>query len=47
MKKAEAAKIHKAVGCVELAVVPLNNSFKFRYLGFVYQAGVNWDTMWR
>ena len=42
MKKAKAAKMHKAVGCVELAGVPLKNSFNFRYLGFVYQAGVNW-----
>ena len=34
--------MNKAVGCVELAGVPLKNSFNFRYLGFVYQANGNW-----
>ena len=42
VKKEKAAKMHKAVGCVELAGVPLKNSFNFRYLGFVYQADGNW-----
>ena len=42
VKKAKAAKMHKALGCVELAGVPLKNSFNFRYLGFVYQADGNW-----
>ena len=42
MKKAQASKMHKAVGCVELAGVPLKNSFKFRCLVFVYQADGNW-----
>ena len=42
VKKAKAAKMHKEVGCVDIAVVPLKNSFNFRYLGFVYQADGNW-----
>ena len=41
VKNAKAAKMHKAVGCVEISGVPLNNSFNFRYLGFVYQADGN------
>ena len=42
VKKAKNVKMHNAVGCVELDGVPLENSFNFRYLGFVYQADGNW-----
>ena len=42
VKKAKAANMHKAFGCVELSGVPLKNSFNFRYLGFMYQADGNW-----
>ena len=42
MNKAKAAKMHKAVGFVELTGVPLKSCFNFRYIGFVYQANGNW-----
>ena len=42
VKKAKADNMHKAVGCVELAGIPLKNSLNFRYLEFMYQADGNW-----